>query len=86
MSGASDYNSGIASMVVCPVDILIGQSAANWPINMSMLPGYHARDVNRWFRPKALFIFCSVLDILLPLNKSFEWAVEGNMTPSASAM
>ena len=47
MSGASDYNSGIASMVACPVDILIGQSAANLPINMSMLPGYHARDVNR---------------------------------------
>ena len=93
MSGASGYNSGIASMVACLIDVLIGQAAANWPINMSsghatMLPRYQGRDVNRWFGPKALFIFFIVLDIFFPVNKSFAfgWAVEGNMTSSASAM
>ena len=91
MSGASGYNSNIGSVVACPIDILIGQETANWPSNMSSghattLPRYHARDVNRWFWLKALFIFFIVLDIFLSLNKSFEWAVEGNMTPSASAM
>ena len=91
MLGASGYNSGIGSVVACPIEILIGQEPANWPSNMSgghatTLPRYHARDLNRWFWLKALFIFFIVLDIFLSLNKSFEWAVEGNMTPSASEM
>ena len=29
MSGASGYNSGIGSVVECPIDMLIGQETAN---------------------------------------------------------
>jgi hypothetical protein len=48
----SGYNSGIGSVVACPIDILIGQETANCPSNMSSgnattLQRYHARDVNR---------------------------------------
>ena len=50
--GLSGYNSGIGSLVACPIDILIGQETANCPSNMlsghaTTLPCYHARDVNR---------------------------------------